>query len=50
MKSLLLVIRHSRLVLQQIGPHMGLLMLPGGYLIAVSAWIHSCWPVSTVRR
>jgi hypothetical protein len=50
MKNLMLLIRHARLVLQEIGPYMALMMLPGGYLIAVSAWIHSYWPINTVRR
>jgi hypothetical protein len=50
MKILLLLIRHSRLVLQEIGPYMALLTLPGGYLIAIGAWIHSYWPANTVRK
>jgi hypothetical protein len=49
MRSLTLLIRHSRLVLQEFGPYMALLMLPGGYLIALTAWVHSYWPVSGMR-
>jgi hypothetical protein len=39
-----LLLRRTRLALQELGPSMELLMLPGGYLIALSGWIYRHWP------
>jgi hypothetical protein len=39
------MMRRSRLVLQELGPSMELLMLPGGYLIALSGLLHRHWPL-----
>ena len=41
--------RRARLALQEFGPYMGLLMLPGGYLIALSGWVQRRWPFNTQR-
>jgi hypothetical protein len=50
MESLLLfVIRRARLALQELAPHMALLTLPGGYLIALSGLVHRYWPLTSVR-
>jgi hypothetical protein len=49
MKNLLVLTRRARLALQEFGPYMALLMLPGGYLIALSVWVHSYWPAHSVR-
>ncbi len=50
MRNLLkFMIRRTRLTLQEIGPYMGLLMLPGGYLIALSGWVQRRWPFHTER-
>ncbi len=46
---LMLLIRRTRLALQEFGPYMGLLMLPGGYLIALSGWVQRRWPFNTQR-
>jgi hypothetical protein len=43
------LISHTRLALQEFAPHMALLTLPGGYLIALTGWIHRHWPLITVR-
>jgi hypothetical protein len=45
----MLLIRHTRLALQEFAPHMAVLMLPGGYLIALTGWVHRHWPLNTVR-
>jgi hypothetical protein len=39
--------RRARLALQEFGPSMALLMLPGGYLIALTGLIHRHWPVGS---
>jgi hypothetical protein len=41
-----LLLRRTRLTLQEFGPSMALLMLPGGYLIALTGWIYRRWPLS----
>jgi hypothetical protein len=41
------VLRRTRLVLQELGPSMGLLMMPGGYLVALTGWIYRHWPHSS---
>jgi hypothetical protein len=46
---LMLLIQRVRLALQEIAPHMALLTLPGGYLIALSGLVHRYWPASSVR-
>jgi hypothetical protein len=46
---LMLFIRHTRLALQEFAPHMAVLTLPGGYLIALTGWVHRHWPLITVR-
>jgi hypothetical protein len=43
------VLRRVRLALQEFGPSMALLMLPGGYLIALTAWIYRHWPLGSAR-
>jgi hypothetical protein len=49
MNNLRLLTRRARLALQEFGPYMALLMLPGGYLIAFTVWIHSHWPPHSVH-
>jgi len=41
---LMFLIRHSRLALQEFAPHMAVLTLPGGYLIALTGWVRRNWP------
>ena len=41
---LLFLVRHARLALQEFAPHMAVLTLPGGYLIALTGWVHQHWP------
>jgi hypothetical protein len=36
-----------RLAFQEFGPSMALLMLPGGYLIALSGLIYRRWPLGS---
>jgi hypothetical protein len=48
-KNVNFVLRRGRLALQELGPSMALLMLPGGYLIALTAWIYRHWPLGTAR-
>jgi hypothetical protein len=43
------LIRHARLALQEIAPHMALLTLPGGYFIALTGLVHRHWPVTWSR-
>ena len=38
--------RHTRLALQEFAPHMAVLTLPGGYLIALTGWVHRHWPLA----
>jgi hypothetical protein len=45
MKILMLLIRRARLALLQVGPYMALLMLPGGYVVALSTWVYRHSPV-----
>jgi hypothetical protein len=48
MESLFLpLIQRSRLLLQEIAPHIALLTLPGGYLIALTGLVHHHWPTRT---
>ena len=46
---LMFLIRRARLALQEFGPYMELLMLPGGYLIAFSGWVRRRWPFNPER-
>jgi hypothetical protein len=46
MNSMNLLLQRSRLALQEFGPSMALLTLPGGYVIALTDWIHRRWPQS----
>jgi hypothetical protein len=41
------LLRRTRLALQEWGPFMGLLMMPGGYLVAVAGLIHRHWPLGS---
>ena len=41
---LLFLARNARLALQEFAPHMAVLTLPGGYLIALTGWVHRHWP------
>jgi hypothetical protein len=43
------LIRRMRLALQEFGPYMALLLLPGGYLIALTGWVQRHWPFNTAR-
>jgi hypothetical protein len=49
-KNVTFMLRRGRLALQEFGPSMALLMLPGGYLVALTAWIYRRWPLSFVRE
>ena len=48
-RLLMFLIRHGRLALQEIAPHIALLALPGGYLIALSGLVHRHWPPTSPR-
>ena len=51
MESLLLFLfRRARLVLQEFAPHIALLTLPGGYLIALTGLVHRHWPPTSLRQ
>lgn len=47
MHTVMFLLRRSRLALQEFGPYMALLMLPGGYLLALTGWIHGRWSPSS---
>jgi hypothetical protein len=47
--ALMVLIRHTRLALQEFAPHMAVLTLPGGYLIALTGWVHRHWPLIAAR-
>ena len=50
MESFLMVlIQRTRLMLQELAPHLALLTLPGGYLIALTGLVHRHWPASSLR-
>lgn len=38
------LLQRGRLALQEFGPSMALLTLPGGYLVALTDWIFRRWP------
>ena len=48
-KNVIFMLRRGRLALQEFGPSMALLVLPGGYLIALMGWIYRRWPLGTAR-
>jgi hypothetical protein len=50
MNNVNFLLQRSRLALQEFGPSMALLTLPGGYLIALTDWMHRRWPPSTDSR
>ena len=45
MNQMNLLLKRSRLALQEFGPSMALLNLPGGYLIALTGLLHRRWPI-----
>jgi len=47
MDKVIFLLRRTQLALQEFGPSMALLMLPGGYLIALTGWIYRHWPLSS---
>jgi len=50
MKGLrMLLFRRARLVLQELAPHLALITLPGGYLIALTGLVHRYWPPTSLR-
>src|SRR5882724_4897019 len=50
MESFLMVlIQRTRLMLQEFAPHLALLTLPGGYLIALTGLVHRHWPATSLR-
>jgi hypothetical protein len=40
------LLRRAQLALQELGPSMAMLMLPGGYLVALTGLIYRHWPPS----
>ena len=49
MESLIHLIRRAHLALQELAPHVALLTLPGGYLIALTGLVHRHWPFAGGR-
>jgi hypothetical protein len=50
MESLLMLLfRRARMVLQEFAPHLALLTLPGGYLLALTGLVHRHWPPTSLR-
>jgi hypothetical protein len=47
MNNLSFLVQRGRLALQEFGPSMALLMLPGGYLVALTGWIYRHWPLAS---
>jgi hypothetical protein len=41
------LLRRTRLALQEFGPWMSVLLLPGGYVIALTGLIHRHWPLGS---
>jgi hypothetical protein len=41
------LLRRTQLVLHEFGPSMAVLMMPGGYLIALAGLIDRHWPVTS---
>ena len=44
MKIMKVALRRTRLALQEFGPSMALLMLPGGYVVALMGLVSRHWP------
>jgi hypothetical protein len=44
MSKVIVLLRRTRLALQEFGPYMALLILPGGYFAALAGWIYRHWP------
>jgi hypothetical protein len=49
MNNVILLLQRARLTLQEFGPSMALLTLPGGYLIALTGWIYRRRSLGTMR-
>lgn len=50
MKNIMVfLLQRAQLGLQEFGPQMALLLLPGGYMIAVAGWVHRHWTLTSVR-
>ena len=47
MNKMNFLLRRTRLALQEFGPSMALLMLPGGYLIALTGFISRHWQLGS---
>ena len=41
------LLRRTQLVLQEFGPSIAVLMMPGGYLIALAGLIDRHWPLNS---
>jgi hypothetical protein len=41
------LLRRTRLAIQEFGPSMGMLLLPGGYLIALTGLLYRHWPLGS---
>jgi len=50
MNQVNLLLQRSRLALQELGPSMAMLSLPGGYLVALTGWLHRRWPLGITSR
>jgi hypothetical protein len=48
-KFLMVLIQRTRLMSQEFAPHLALLTLPGGYLIALTGLVHRHWPATSLR-
>ena len=42
------LLQRGRLALQEFGPSMAMLTLPGGYLVALTGWIYRRWPLGSI--
>jgi hypothetical protein len=42
-KNALFMVRRAQLALQELGPSMALLNLPGGYIAALTSWVYRQW-------
>ena len=47
MNTINFLLRRTQLALQEFGPSMAVLMMPGGYLIALAGLIDRHWPHSS---
>ncbi len=45
----MLLMRRAHLALQELAPHLALLMLPGGYFIALTGLVRRHWPFGWAR-